>query len=202
MSDERYPASRAETALHSSGTLRAEDADALAADLAERFTLRLRLFAQRRLRDAAAAEDTVQEALREVLKALRAGRVATAEALPGFVFQTAKNLCMHHGRSAGRRDRAILAFSRLPQSQPEDALLVLVREERRSAVRDALARLDEGDRKLLALCFEDGLDAVEIGRLLGVAPGAVRVRKHRSLRKLAALLGEPKSNETEGEGTP
>ena len=193
MSDERYPGLRA---------LRPEDADALAADLAERFTLRLRLFALRRLRDAAAAEDTVQEALRETLKALRAGRVASAEALPGFVFQTAKNLCMHHGRSAGRRDRAILAFSRLSRPEPEDPLFALVRDERRTAVRDALARLEKGDRELLSLSFEEGLDGVEIGRRLELAPGTVRVRKHRALRKLAALLGEPGSNETEGAGTP
>lgn len=201
MSDERYPGSRAETTLHAGGTLRSEDADAIAADLAERFTLRLRLFALRRLRNAAAAEDTVQEALREVLKALRAGRIANTEALPGFAFQTAKNLCMHHGRSAGRRQRALLAFSRLSRADAEDPLLVLVQEERRAAVREALARLEKDDRELLALSFEEGLDAVEIGRRLGAAPGAVRVRKHRALRKLAALLGEPKSNETEGTGT-
>lgn len=191
MSDERYSGSRAEASP-----------DALAADLAERFTLRLKLFALRRLRDAAAAEDTVQEALREVLKALRAGRVATPEALPGFAFQTAKNLCMHHGRSAGRRDRAILAFSRLPRPEPEDPLLALINEERRTAVRGALARLEKGDRELLALSFEDGLDAVEIGRRLDLAGGTVRVRKHRALRRLAELLGEPRSNETEGAGTP
>lgn len=201
MSDERYPGSRAETTLHPGETLRSEDADALAAVLAERFTLRLRLFALRRLRDAAAAEDTVQEALREVLKALRAGRIANTEALPGFAFQTAKNLCMHHGRSAGRRQRALLEFSRLSRADTEDPLLVLVQEERRAAVREALARLEKDDRELLALSFEEGLDAVEIGRRLGAAPGAVRVRKHRALRKLAALLGEPKSNETEGTGT-
>lgn len=191
MSDECYSGSRAEASP-----------DALAADLAERFTLRLKLFALRRLRDAAAAEDTAQEALREVLKALRAGRIANTEALPGFAFQTAKNLCMHHGRSAGRRQRALLEFSRLSRADVEDPLLVLIHEERRVAVRDALARLEKDDRDLLALSFEDGLDAVEIGRRLGLASGAVRVRKHRALRRLAELLGEPRSNETEGAGTP
>jgi RNA polymerase sigma factor (sigma-70 family) len=202
MSDERYRGSRAQTTLHPGGTVRPEDADALAADLAERFTLPLKLFAVRRLRDAEAAEDTAQEALREVLKALRAGRVANTEALPGFVFQTAKNLCMHYGRSAGRRQRAILEFSHLARPDAEDPLLALVQEERRAAVREALARLEKDDRDLLALSFEDGLDAVEIGRRLGLASGTVRVRKHRALRKLAALLGEPASNETEGAGTP
>lgn len=191
MSDERYSGSRAEASP-----------DALAADLAERFTLRLKLFALRRLRDAAAAEDTAQDALREVLKALRAGRISNNEALPGFVFQTAKNLCMHHGRSAGRRQRALLEFSRLSRADAGDPLLALVQEERRAAVREALARLEKDDRDLLALSFEEGLDAVEIGRRLGLASGAVRVRKHRALRRLAELLGEPRSNETEGGGTP
>jgi RNA polymerase sigma-70 factor (ECF subfamily) len=191
MSDERYSGSRAEASP-----------DALAADLAERFTLPLRLFALRRLRDAAAAEDTAQEALREVLKALRAGRITNIEALPGFVFQTAKNLCMHHGRSAGRRQRALLEFSRLSRAAAEDPLLTLVKEERRTEVRGALARLEKDDRDLLALSFEAGLDAVEIGRRLGLASGTVRVRKHRALRRLAELLGEPRSNETEGAGTP
>ena len=202
MSDERYPGSRAQPNPPRAGAVLPEDADALAGDLAERFTLPLRLFALRRLRDVAAAEDTVQEALREVLKVLRAGRLANAEALPGFVFQTAKNLCMHHGRSAGRRDRAMLEFSRLSRPDAEDPLLALVRDERRAEVRDALARLEKDDRDLLGLSFEDGLDAVEIGRRLGVASGTVRVRKHRALQRLGALLGEPASNETEGAGTP
>ena len=191
MSEERYRGSRADFSP--------ED---LAADLAERFTLRLRLFALRRLRDPAAAEDAVQDALREVLKALRAGRVANADALPGFVFQTAKNLCMHHGRSMGRRDRALLAFGRLPQDDVEDPLLALIHEERRVSVRAALARLGKDDRDVLTLTFEEGLDAAEVGRRLGLAAGTVRVRKHRALRRLAELLGAPPSNETEGAGTP
>ena len=202
MADERSPGSRAQATPRAGGALHSEDADALAADLAERFTLRLRLFALRRLRDEAAAEDTVQEALREVLKALRAGRITTPDALPGFVFQTAKNLCMHHGRSASRRQRALLAFSRLSRADVEDPLVALIDEERRAAVREGLARLEKDDRDLLGLSFEDGLDAVEIGRRLGLASGAVRVRKHRALRRLAELLGEPRSNEREGAGTP
>jgi RNA polymerase sigma-70 factor (ECF subfamily) len=191
MSDERYRGSRSESSP-----------DAVAADLAERFTLRLRLFALRRLRDPAAAEDTVQDALREVLKALRAGRIANPEALPGFVFQTAKNLCMHHGRSAGRRDRALLAFGRLPQDGGPDPLLAVIDEERRAAVRAALARLEKDDRDVLALTFEEELDAAEVGLRLGLAAGTVRVRKHRALRRLAELLGASRSNETEGAGTP
>ena len=191
MSDERYTGSRAEAS-----------ADALAAELAERFTERLRLFAARRLRDASAAEDVAQDALREVLKALRAGRIEKPDALPAFVFETVRNLCLHHGRSAGRRDRAVLELGRQAREAAGDPLLELVAEERRATVRGALARLPEDDRRLLILMFRDGLDAAESGARLGLSPGTARVRKHRALRRLASLLGEPVRNEEEGAGTP
>ena len=74
-------------------------------------------------------------------------------------------------------------------SAGEDAMDALVRADRRLAVQGALARMDDGDRELLRLAFDEELDAAEIGRRLGASPGTVRVRKHRALRRLAELLG-------------
>jgi RNA polymerase sigma-70 factor (ECF subfamily) len=161
--------------------------DALLADLAARFRERLRLFAARRVQDAAAAEDVAQEALRRTLEALRAGRIGDPERLPGFVFETARNICMHHGRGKGREARALARLG--PEASPvEDPLQALVSEERRQAVRKALLALGPDDRDLLKLMYADGLDAAEAGRLLGISPEAVRVRKHRALRRLAEVL--------------
>lgn len=163
------------------------EADGLAADLAERFRERLRLFAARRIYDPAAAEDVAQEALRRTLEALRAGRIADPERLPGFVFETARNICMHHGRGRGREARALARLG--PQGTPsEDPLQALITRERREAVRRALDTLGPEDRGLLKLMYSEGLDAAEAGRLLQVAPEAVRVRKHRALRRLAGAL--------------
>jgi RNA polymerase sigma-70 factor (ECF subfamily) len=180
-------------------------ADELSADLSRRFFDRLRVFAARRLRDAAAAEDLAQEALRLTLEALRAGRIENPRALPAFLFQTARNACMHARRSKGREARAL---QRLPAAGAggvsplaEDPLVALVREERRRAARSALATLGESDRELLRLFYEEGLDAKEVSRRLGTTPEAVRVRKHRALSRFGQALGEEAPGGAETIGT-
>ena len=160
-------------------------------DLAPRYWERVRLFAVRRVGDAAAAEDVAQEVLRRVTEALRAGRVADPAALPGYVFKTALYVCLHHGRSAGREARALDRLGIAPPPAPDDPLTRLIGAERRATVRLALERLEPGDRELLQLFYFQQLDTAEIGQRLGVTPEALRVRKHRALRRLAAALGEP-----------
>jgi RNA polymerase sigma-70 factor (ECF subfamily) len=161
-------------------------------DLAPRYWERVRLFALRRVGDAAAAEDVAQEVLRRVTEALRAGRVADHAALPGYVFQTALYVCLHHGRSAGREARALDRFARgAAEAAGDDALFRLITAERRAAVRLALERLNADDRNLLRLLFFQQVEPAEIARLLAVTPETLRVRKHRALRRLAEALGEP-----------
>ena len=178
-------------------------ADDLATDLAQRFRERLRIFAARRLADASEAEDVAQETLRRAVEALRAGRVENLAALPAFLFQTATHVCLHRSRSAGRESRALRGLAEVSAAGGElaegDALDGLVREERRAEVRAAVDRLPAADREVLRLAFDDGLDAAEIGRRLGTSPGAIRVRKHRALHRLAEMLGG--RNEAAGAGT-
>jgi RNA polymerase sigma-70 factor (ECF subfamily) len=159
-------------------------------DLASRFWDRVRLFALRRVRDAAAAEDIAQEVIRRVTDALRAGRIEQPAALPGYVFRTALYVCLHHGRSVGREARALDRFAggSGPQSA-DDALTGLITAERRATVRLALERLAADDRELLRLVYFEQLEAPDIARRLGVTPEALRVRKHRALRRLAEALG-------------
>ncbi|MEX1185172.1 MAG: sigma-70 family RNA polymerase sigma factor [Gemmatimonadaceae bacterium] len=162
------------------------------AELVLRFSDRLRLFATRRLRDAAAAEDVAQETLRRVIDAMRAGRIENPLALPGFVFQTASHVCLQHQRSAGREARALARLHDEPTGGAEapDALVALISEERRATVRAALDRLADSDRELLRLYFFERLDASEIAGRLGMPAAALRVRKHRALHRLAKLLDE------------
>jgi RNA polymerase sigma-70 factor (ECF subfamily) len=162
-------------------------------ELVPRFWDRLRAFAARRLNDPAAAEDVAQETLRRVGDALRAGRVEQPAALPGFVFQTARHVCLQLQRSAGREARALLRASAgdHPEVGPvagTDALSALITEERTLAVRRALHTLDADDGELLRLAYFDQLSAEQIAAKVGSTPGAIRVRKHRALRRLADRL--------------
>jgi RNA polymerase sigma-70 factor (ECF subfamily) len=175
------------------------DSDTLAAQLSDRFRDRIRFFAARRLRDRDAAEDVAQEVLRRTLEALRAGRVENREALPAFLFQTARNVCMHWGRSEGRKARA---FTRLQSGSSEedleeDPLAGLITEERREKVREAFAHLGPGDREVLRLSYVETLGAEEIAKQLNLTAGAVRVRRHRALNRLAGIMGVTKRSERE-----
>lgn len=176
-----------------------ESIDHLVATLHDRFWERVRIFSARRTGDASAAADVAQETLRRVIEALRDGRVADLEALPAFVFQTARNICMHHGRASRRRDAAFAKLDPSPFAD-DDALAALVTEERKRAVREELAKLDPADRELLDMIYVRELDPAAAARLLGITPGALRVRKHRALARLARNFSAA-GNESGSAGT-
>jgi RNA polymerase sigma-70 factor (ECF subfamily) len=165
------------------------DSDALATQLSERFRDRLRFFAARRLRDRDAAEDVAQEVLRRTLEALRAGKVENREALPGFLFQTARNVCMQWGRTEGRKARAFTRLRSDEEDPESDPLAGLITDERRERVREAFAQLAPADREVLLLSYVEVLGAEEIAAQLHLTIGAVRVRRHRALNRLAEILG-------------
>jgi RNA polymerase sigma-70 factor (ECF subfamily) len=163
-----------------------ESGDA-AAERLEEFREPLKIFAARRLRDWTAAEDIAQETLTQALAALRAGRLENAQALPGYLFQTALHLCFRRFRSADRERRALARFR--PGASAEDTLGALVSAERGAQLRQALETLEPDQRRLLEMTYRDDLDSESIGRELGLRPEAVRARRHRIIRRLAQALG-------------
>lgn len=177
--------------------------EAIERNLSQQFRERLLAFGARRLGDAALAEDLAQEVLRRVTEALRSGRVNDADALPGFVFQTATNLCLHHYRSRGREARALSRLAGMESGTTQTGPLdILMNEETRREVRSALAELKPEERDLLRRIYFDEEPSEETARRLRVTPGALRVRKFRALERLAALLGNRRSrNATPSSGT-
>lgn len=192
MSDERYRTDQCRDGADS-GTVPSDQGGPTPpagseSELAERFWERIRVFAARRLRDSANAQDVAQETLRRVVDALRAGRVQNLEALPGFVFQTARHICLQRDRSAMRESRALVRWAQPQTTTEPDALLALITEERCAAVRQALDALDDDDRALLRVFYFESLETADIAKRMGVSAGALRVRKHRALVRLSELL--------------
>lgn len=64
-----------------------------------------------------------------------------------------------------------------------------VQNAERTRVRRVVDGLAEDDQLLVRLLFEQGLDATQAGRVLGLRPSAVRMRKQRLLRRLQTQLG-------------
>jgi RNA polymerase sigma-70 factor (ECF subfamily) len=58
------------------------------------------------------------------------------------------------------------------------------------AVDGVMRELSQGDRQLVLWRYADDLSSEEIGRRLGLSPGAVRVRLHRARRALGVALAD------------
>jgi RNA polymerase sigma-70 factor (ECF subfamily) len=159
------------------------DADA-EAELAGRFAPRIRLFGLRHLRDAAAAQDLVQEVLVITIEALRANRIEQPERLASFVPGTCRMTVANLRRGEGRRARLLAQFAHdldavtTPSVEPLD----------RDRLADCLGRLQARDRTVVALTFYAERSAEEIARELGTSPGNVRVLRHRALDRLHDCL--------------
>ncbi len=166
------------------------DAEKFAATLTERYARQLRMFALRRLGVLAEAEDVAQETLHQVLVALREGRVLDMQALPAYIFETARHICARQIRQHQRTDRAHagladVSAAKVPQHDP---LSALISHERVRAVRAALAELSPDDRELLRLTYGEGRSADEIAERLQISAVNVRVRRHRLQKELARRI--------------
>lgn len=167
------------------------DADLVAAELVERFRPRLAMFAQRRLGDAAAAEDAVQDTLSRVLVALREGRVRDLQALPAYLYEVLRHVCAHHVRSAVRGERAGTRLMDImdASSHQTSPLSALIAADDVRRLRTAIATLPADDQAIVRLTWVEGLKDDAIGERLGLSPGNVRVRRHRLKKILAERMG-------------
>ncbi len=107
----------------------------------------------------------------------------------------------HRRHTAGRRsvereeppdlpnESALKLAERLlaPNTDPARAAL---RKEKRQQVRELLDRLSAADREVLVLRFLERLSTNEAAEVLGIRPGAVRLRLMRALERLRQNLGD------------
>ncbi len=153
----------------------------------------LRMIALRRLRDADAANEAVQEILTRVFDLVRSGRIPRPEELIPIAYGIARHVLADVIRSRLRAQRELpLAGSFEPASPAYDALAPLIAAEEHQRLRFALAQLGVEDRELLRLTFYEELTSSELGRRLGEPPERIRKRKSRALERLRrAFFGQP-----------
>jgi RNA polymerase sigma-70 factor (ECF subfamily) len=84
---------------------------------------------------------------------------------------------------------AIMLAERLLARDTDPARAAL-RKEKRQRVRALLDRLSADDREVLVLRFLERLSSTEAGAVLGISPGAVRLRLMRALERLRRHLGD------------
>jgi RNA polymerase sigma-70 factor, ECF subfamily len=166
------------------------------AELVSRHQRRATRIAFHYMRDAAEADEAVQDAFVKAYSHLASFR----EELPFEVWFTRIliNGCLDRIKARTRRERWIGPMPDGPGGErdfaermpgrgpsPEDQLLT---RERRRAVSRALAKLPERQRSVFMLSHFEGCTSREVSALTGLNESTVRVHLFRAIRKLRALL--------------
>ena len=147
------------------------------------------------LRDAADADEAVQDAFVKVFSHI----TSYSEAWPFEVWFTRIliNGCLDRRKARGRRDRWMVgdqitsadeagASAAGPATDPEYRLLA---RERRARIAAAVDRLDGRQRTVFMLCHYGDCTAQEVSVMTGLNESTVRVHLFRAARKLRTLLG-------------
>lgn len=168
--------------------LRARDPEALR-EVVAAFSERLTAVVSGILKDRDAVEDVVQETFTKAWYRIDAFHGDSA--LFTWLYRVAVNGCKDHVKRRSRRPAGSLqdlgpdpGFA-APSAPPMEGL---ARRELRLAVREAVARLPQRFRAVLALREIEGLPYQEIANVLGLSLGTVESRLFRARQRLAALL--------------
>ncbi len=109
------------------------------------------------------------------MQAVRADRIITPEALPGFVAGTARNVIQEFRRKDSRTAPLGDRDAEAPHHEPVDHTL-------RRAIQLVLARMKPRERELLRLYYYEDLSKEEIASQLDIDPERVRLIKFRALK--------------------
>jgi RNA polymerase sigma-70 factor, ECF subfamily len=149
------------------------------------------------LRDAADADEAVQDAFVKVFSHIESFR----EDLPFEVWFTRIliNGCLDRQKARKRRakwtgpsldgepgERSKAEALPGPGSSPEELLLL---RERRGQIASAVGKLPERQRTIFLLCHYEGCSSKEVSTITGLNESTVRVHLFRAVRKLRSLLG-------------
>ena len=142
----------------------------------------------RMIGDAVRAEDIAQDAFVKGYLSLRDFRGESR--FSTWVCRIAINRCRDLLRRARRE--VLMPDGEPPLSESVDAgetpAAALERREREEVLRRALARLPLKYREAVVLRHIEGMQFREVGRLLGIAAGAAKVRTFRGREMLRRLL--------------
>jgi len=168
------------------------------AELVARHQRRASRIAFHYVRDAAEADEAVQDAFMKAYSHLSSFR----EELPFEVWFTRIliNGCLDRIKARTRRERWMTSMPDGPGGErdfaertpgrgpsPEEQLLS---RERRRRVAAALAKLPDRQRTVFMLSHYEGCTSREVSAMTGLNESTVRVHLFRAIRKLRVLLGE------------
>ncbi|MBP3417259.1 MAG: RNA polymerase sigma factor [Spirochaetaceae bacterium] len=138
--------------------------------------------------DEEAAEDIVHDSLIKMNeKALSFPSLNDAKY---WLIRVVKNASLNYVKRKGRERKAYEKALYEDHRKQDSGETELLKEETRKKAREALDKLPENLRVVLILREYAELNYKEIGRVLGITEGNVKVRVFRAREQLAKLIGE------------
>jgi len=140
------------------------------------YTLALRL-----MRNPDDAAEATQEAYIRMFRSLK--RFREVGAFPTWMFKIVSNVCMTEMRKRSRRD-VPTEIEAMEDPSPTDAEDTAIGRVFWGELERSVQGLPEVYRSVVVLRDVYGLSGEETGDILGISPGAVKVRLHRARRRL------------------
>jgi len=148
------------------------------------FNKRLLYLATEIVRDAAAAEDIVQEAFLKLWD--RGANFADLTAIKAFLYLSVKNAC----RNLYKHEKVVDKYiSRQDDSIDEHTIMAkIIEAEVLDSLSNAIEKLPAGCRDVVYLGYFEGLSNQEVAKQLNISINTVKTQKMRALRSLRVLL--------------
>lgn len=159
-------------------------------DLVDRYQHMVFTLALRMLRNRPLAEETAQDVFLKAYKALKGfqGQSKFSTWLYKIAYHRILDVSDRENR---RKTVAYLDSDGFREAGAEnDTWASLMREERGKLVRQVLDGLEQEDRAVLSLFYLQDLTLKEVGDIMELKPGTVKVRLHRARQRLKAKLEE------------
>ncbi|MDO8595181.1 MAG: sigma-70 family RNA polymerase sigma factor [Sulfuricaulis sp.] len=150
----------------------------------EQHRLRLYRIAYAWTHNAALADDLVQETLVKALQ--KSGQLRDPNAGEAWLYSILANCYRDHfrrSRVTEEIDENTITHESTPEKESSEQQVVL-------KVREAIARLSEGQRQVVTLVDIQGLSYMEVAQILNVPIGTVMSRLCRARHALKDLLGD------------
>ena len=113
---------------------------------------------------------------------------APTDADVAWLFGIARNTVLNRWRSRRRESRLLERVGGIREPAPAGPDTVVVRNEERRAVGEALSSLRPADKEILMLSAWDELSGKQIAQVLGISVSAADQRLHRARKRLAKAL--------------
>jgi RNA polymerase sigma-70 factor (ECF subfamily) len=148
-------------------------------ELYELMAERLFRFAHRMLHDKGAAEDAVQHAYLELVRARP--QLEADRSLEAWLFKSVRFTCLDEIRRRTRRPE--IPSDQLPEERTDDVIVLIDPE-----LEKALATLTVEQREVLHLKHVEGYDGTEIAEIVGSSRAAVYAMAARAEARLKRAL--------------